>query len=69
MSKYEIIIYWSDDDQAFIAEVPELPGCMADGATYHQALSNAEVIIREWIETARELGRPIPDPRGRLMYA
>ena len=69
MSKYEIIIYWSDDDQAFIAEVPELPGCMADGATYHQAPSNAEVIIREWIETAKELGRQIPDPRGRLMYA
>ncbi|MEE9168058.1 MAG: type II toxin-antitoxin system HicB family antitoxin [Candidatus Neomarinimicrobiota bacterium] len=69
MSKYEIIIYWSEDDQAFIAEVPELPGCMADGATYEDALSNAKVIIREWIETARELGRPIPKPRGRLMYA
>ena len=68
-SKYEIIIYWSEDDNAFIAEVPELPGCMADGETYQQALANAEVIIREWIETARELGRPIPEPKGRLKYA
>ena len=67
--QYEIILYWSKDDQAFIAEVPELPGCAADGATYHEALSNAEVIIREWIETAQELGRPVPEPRGRLMYA
>ncbi len=69
MSKYEIIIYWSDDDQAFIAEVPELPGCMADGATYKEALANVEVIIQEWLETARELGRPIPEPKGRLLYA
>ena len=67
--KYEIIIYWSDEDKAYIAEVPELPGCAADGATYKQALSNAEVVIREWIETARELGRSIPEPRGRLLYA
>lgn len=67
--KYEIIIYWSDEDEAFIAEVPELPGCAADGATYKQALSNAEVVIREWIDTARELGRPIPEPKGRLLYA
>ena len=67
--KYEIIIYWSAEDQAYIAEVPELPGCAADGATYKQALSNAEVVICEWIETARELGRPIPEPRGRLLYA
>ena len=67
--KYEIIIYWSAEDQAYVAEVPELPGCAADGATYKQALSNAEVVIREWIETARELGRPIPEPRGRLLYA
>jgi predicted RNase H-like HicB family nuclease len=66
---YTIILYWSDDDEAFIAEVPELPGCMADGATYQEALANAEIIIAEWIETARELGRPIPQPRGRLMYA
>jgi predicted RNase H-like HicB family nuclease len=67
--KYEIIIYWSDEDEAYIAEVPELPGCAADGATYKQALSNAEVVIREWIETARDLGRPIPEPKGRLLYA
>lgn len=68
-SKYEIIIYWSDDDNAYIAEVPELPGCMADGQTYHEAVSNAELIINEWIETAKESGRPIPEPRGRLMFA
>jgi predicted RNase H-like HicB family nuclease len=67
--RYEIILYWSKEDEAFIAEVPELPGCAADGATYQDALANAEVIIREWIETARELGRPVPEPRGRLMYA
>jgi predicted RNase H-like HicB family nuclease len=67
-SKYEIIIYWSEEDNAFIAEVPELPGCMADGKTYQKALSNAEVVIREWIETAKELGRPIPQPKGRLLY-
>lgn len=68
-SKYEIIIYWSDDDNAYIAEVPELPGCMADGKTYQKALSNAEQIINEWIETAKESGRPIPEPRGRLIFA
>jgi len=67
--KYEIILYWSKEDEAFIAEVPELPGCAADGATYQEALAQAEVVIQEWIETARELGRPIPEPRGRLMYA
>ena len=67
--KYEIILYWSQADQAFIAEVPELPGCAADGATYQEALANAEVVIHEWIETARELGRSVPEPRGRLMYA
>ena len=67
--KYEIIIYWSDEDEAYVAEVPELPGCAADGETYTQALANAEVVIREWIETARELGRPIPEPKGRLLYA
>ncbi len=61
-TKYAIIIYWSDEDEAFIAEVPELPGCMADGATYQSALANAELIIQEWIATARELGRPIPEP-------
>lgn len=67
--QYEIVLYWSKEDQAFIAEVPELPGCAADGASYQEALANAEVVIREWIETARELGRSIPEPRGRLMYA
>jgi predicted RNase H-like HicB family nuclease len=66
---YEIVLYWSSVDRAFIAEVPELPGCAADGATYQEALSNVEVIIREWIETATEMGRAIPQPRGRLMYA
>jgi predicted RNase H-like HicB family nuclease len=69
ISKYEIIIYWSQEDQAFIAEVPELPGCMADGQTYQEALANTESVIREWIETAGELNRPIPEPKGRLMFA
>ena len=67
--KYEIIIFWSDEDNAYVAEVPELPGCMADGNTYQEALSNAERVIEEWIETALALGRPIPRPRGRLAYA
>ena len=69
MPKYEIIIYWSDDDQAFIAEVPELPGCAADGQTHQEALANAELVIREWIETSTELGRPVPRPKGRLVFA
>lgn len=69
MTKYEIIIYWSEEDQSFIAEVPELPGCMADGKTYREALSNAEIVITEWIDTAKELGRPIPQPKGRLKFA
>ena len=69
MMKYEIILYWSEEDQAFIAEIPELPGCMADGSTYQEALANAEIVIREWIETAREFNRPIPLPKGKLMYA
>jgi predicted RNase H-like HicB family nuclease len=69
MIRYEVILYWSEEDNAFIAEVPELPGCMADGATYQGALANVEVMIREWITTAQELGRPIPEPRGRLVYA
>ncbi len=69
MSKYEVIIYWSKDDQAFIAEVPELPGCAADGATYQEALANVETVIHEWIETAKDLGRPIPEPKGRLAFA
>lgn len=66
---YEVIIYWSEDDQAFIAEVPELPGCASDGTTYQEALRNVEIIIREWIETAQELGRPVPKPKGRLTFA
>ncbi len=68
-SKYEIIIYWSAADKAFIAEVPELPGCAADGETYRDALCNVEVVMREWLETAEELGRAIPKPKGRLMFA
>ena len=68
-SKYEIIIYWSEEDDSFVAEVPELPGCMADGKTYREALANAEKIIEEWIETAEEEGRSIPQPKGRLIYA
>lgn len=67
--RYEVIIYWSDEDQAFIAEVPELPGCAADGPTYQEALVNVQGIIQEWIETAAELGRAIPEPRGRLIFA
>ncbi|MGO9469109.1 MAG: type II toxin-antitoxin system HicB family antitoxin [Isosphaeraceae bacterium] len=67
--RYEIILYWSHEDQAFIALVPELAGCAADGATYQEAVANVEVVIREWIDTARELGRPVPQPRGRLVYA
>lgn len=69
MTKYEVIIYWSDEDHAFIAEVPELPGCAADGVTYQEALTNVEVIIQEWIDTAKELGHPIPEPKGRLVFA
>ena len=68
-AKNEIIIYWSDEDNAYLAEVPELPGCMADGESYQKALQNAEIIIQEWIETAHELDRPVPEPRGKLMYA
>lgn len=69
MSQYELIIYWSEEDQSFVVEVPELPGCMADGATYVEAVTNAQKVIEEWIETAKELGRSIPAPRGRLIYA
>ena len=69
MSKYELILFWSEEDQAFIAEVPELPGCMADGASYAEAVANAEKVIQEWIQTAQEMGRPIPTPRGRLRFA
>ena len=69
VSKYEIIIFWSDEDNSFVAEVPELPGCMADGETYQEALSNAQQVIQEWISTAKELGRTVPQPRDRLAYA
>ncbi len=67
--RYEIILSWSEIDRAFIAEVPELPGCAADGATYAEAVQNAEIIIQEWIATAQELGRSIPEPKGRLLFA
>ena len=69
MIRYEMIVYWSDVDEAFVVEVPELPGCMADGETYQEAIANAERIIQEWLETAVALDRPIPEPRGRLVYA
>jgi predicted RNase H-like HicB family nuclease len=69
MVRYEVIIYWSEEDSAYIAEVPELPGCAADGQTYQSALRNVEVIVKEWIETARDLGRPVPEPKGRLVFA
>lgn len=69
MTKYEIIIYWSTADEAFIAEVPELPGCASDGKTPQEALENVQTVISEWIETAKSLGRPVPSPRGRLTFA
>ena len=69
MIKYQIIIYWGDEDKAFIVEVPELPGCAADGKTYREALANVEVVIKDWIEAAKELGRTIPQPKGRLLFA
>jgi predicted RNase H-like HicB family nuclease len=69
MTKHEVVLYWSDEDQSFIAEVPQLTGCAADGPTRHEALANVEVVIAEWIETAKELGREIPQPKGRLLFA
>jgi len=69
LNKYEVIIYWSKDDNSFIAEVPELPGCMADGNSYADAIENVQTIMSEWIETAKSLGRPIPEPKFKLMYA
>jgi predicted RNase H-like HicB family nuclease/predicted RNA binding protein YcfA (HicA-like mRNA interferase family) len=69
MTKYEIILYWSTEDEAFIAEVPELGGCAADGSTRQEALASVEVVIARWLETARELGRSIPEPKGRLLFA
>jgi predicted RNase H-like HicB family nuclease len=68
-SKYEIILYWSEADEAFVAEVPELPGCMADGSTYEEALTKARIVIDEWVETAKAIGREVPEPKGRLMFA
>ena len=67
--RYELIIYWSRADECFVVEVPELAGCMADGATYQEAVANAQLVIGQWLETASELGRPIPEPRGKLAYA
>lgn len=69
MTNYEIVLFWSKADDAYIAEVPELPGCAADGKTRHEAIDNAELIIDEWIETAKQLGREIPEPKGRLLFA
>ncbi len=70
MNRYETIIYWSEDDQAFVAEVPELPGCMAHGDSYETALSSVKEAMQLWIDTAREFGDPVPEPKGhRLMYA
>jgi len=70
MYKYETIIYWSEEDQAYLAEVPELPGCMAHGDSYESALANVKEAIQLWIDTAREFGDPVPEPKGRrLMYA
>jgi len=69
MYKYELIVFWSDEDERFVVEVPELPGCMADGATYDQAVQKAQIIISEWLETAKKLDREIPQPKGRLAYA
>ena len=69
MFKYELVVYWSQEDEAFIVEVPELAGCMADGETYEKAISNAQLVIKEWVETAKEVGKPIPEPKGKLMFA
>ena len=67
--RYELIIYWSRADESFVVEIPELPGCMADGASYEEAVANAQTVIQEWLDAARALGRPIPEPRGKLAYA
>ena len=69
MMHYKVVIYWSSEDEAYIAEVPELAGCMAEGATYFEALSNVQIIMEEWVQTAIELGRPIPQPQGKLVAA
>lgn len=67
--KYELVLYWSEEDEAYVVEVPELPGCMADGKTYEEAIKNSLTVIKEWIETAKEIGRDLPKPKGRLIYA
>ncbi|MBI5460766.1 MAG: type II toxin-antitoxin system HicB family antitoxin [Gammaproteobacteria bacterium] len=69
ITKYRLIVDWSDTDQAFVVEIPDLPGCLADGASYVEAVTNAQRVIDEWIATAQELGRPIPEPRGRVRFA
>lgn len=69
MHKYELIIYWSEEEQLYIVEVPELAGCMADGSTYNEAIINVQVVIDEWIETAKSLKKEIPIPKGKLAYA
>jgi predicted RNase H-like HicB family nuclease len=69
MYKYELIIYWSEEDKCYLVEVPELTGCMADGETYQDAIENAEIVISEWIGTAHSAGREVPQPKGRLAYA
>lgn len=69
MHKYTVVIYWSEENHTFVAEVPELPGCMADGSSYGEALQSVESVIQEWIETAVEMGHPVPQPKGRLKYA
>ncbi len=69
MPKYELVMWWSEDDNAYLIEVPELPGCMADGGTYEEALANVQVVIQEWVEMAKSLGREVPQPRGRLLFA
>ncbi len=67
--RYEILIYWSIENNCFISEMPELPGCMADGNTYEEVIQNIKLIAEEWIETARELGREIPEPEGKFYFA
>ncbi len=67
--KYEFIIFWSEKDNLFIAKAPELPGCFSDGSTYEEAVKNIQVVIEEWIEVAKELGREIPEAKGKLIYS
>jgi predicted RNase H-like HicB family nuclease len=67
--RYELIIYWSKADESFIVEIPELPGCMADGSTYEEAIANAQTVAQEWLDTARSLGRPVPEPDDKLSFS